>query len=233
MIADTGLIITADKTDDGGARGRVEWDRASFMPTRSSKDYPSLLDDVFAKARSEDGEEVTTSPFPVIDVMASWGVWSMLSLEAPGIEHHMGTGDDGGPMAWMLHADGPWARAHTSRGERITTVHQGGPRCLYDLLDYVRESWVNHGELPVYGARATITPDGTTTLAQGGWSASSPRPQNRGGLPRCSTAPAAPDRRLLRCAPEPSLRARAPVPVVEALSSPQTRAVSIAARARP
>lgn len=140
------------------------------MPTRSGEDYPPLLDDVFAKARSDDGEEVTTSPFPVINVMASWGVWSMLSLEAPGIEHRMGTGEDGGPMAWMLHADGSWARAHTSRDERVTTVHQGGPRCLYDLLDYVRGWWVNRGELPVYGARVTITPDGTTTLAQGGWS---------------------------------------------------------------
>jgi protein-L-isoaspartate O-methyltransferase len=27
-IAGTGLILTADKTDDGGALGRIEWDRA-------------------------------------------------------------------------------------------------------------------------------------------------------------------------------------------------------------
>ena len=30
-IARTGLILTADKTDDGGAMGRIEWDRAGFM----------------------------------------------------------------------------------------------------------------------------------------------------------------------------------------------------------
>ncbi|MFD3998389.1 methyltransferase domain-containing protein [Streptomyces sp. NPDC058583] len=168
-IANTGLIVAADKTDDGGALGRVEWDRASFMATRSGDDYPPALDEVFAQAREGDGAVVTESPFPVMNVMQAWEVWSMLSLTAPGIEHRTGVGDDGGPMAWMLHADGSWARAHTSRDKRITTVHQGGPRRLYDLLDGIRWRWLEHGELPVYGARVTITPDGRTTLSRGGW----------------------------------------------------------------
>ncbi|MFI0990489.1 methyltransferase domain-containing protein [Streptomyces exfoliatus] len=169
-IANTGLIVTADKTDDGGARGRVEWDRASFMTTRTDDDYPPALNDVFAKARDQDGEEITESPMPVINVMQAWEIWSMLSLEAPGIEHRSGVGDDGGPMAWMLHADGSWARAHTSCDRRITTVHQSGPRRLYDLLDGIRWRWVEYGELPVYGAQVAITPEGKTTLYQGGWS---------------------------------------------------------------
>ncbi|MFD7685599.1 protein-L-isoaspartate(D-aspartate) O-methyltransferase [Streptomyces sp. NPDC059781] len=167
-LTGTGLIVTADKTEDGGATGRVEWDRAAFMATRTGDDYPPALNDLFTTANDAEGD-VTVSPFPVLDVMQAWEVWSMLSLTAPGIEHRNGTADDGSRMTWMLHPDGSWARARTE-GERTTTVHQGGPRRLYDLLEQIRWRWLEHGELPVYGARATITPDGRTTLSRGGWS---------------------------------------------------------------
>jgi protein-L-isoaspartate O-methyltransferase len=170
-IAGTGLIITADKTEDGGAKGRVEWDRGSFMATRAGDDYPPALNEVFARAVDQESEEVTRSPFPVLDVMQAWEVWSMLSLMVPGIEHRTGTDDDGSRMTWMLHADGSWARACTKPGEHTATVHQGGPRRLYDELEEIRWRWLERGELPVYGARVTITPDGTTTLSRDGWSA--------------------------------------------------------------
>jgi hypothetical protein len=101
--------------------------------------------------------------------MQAWEVWSMLTLTAPGIEHRTGTAPDGSRQTWMLHADGSWARAGTKPGERTATVHQAGPRRLYDLLDEIRWRWVQHGELPVYGAKVTITPDGQTTLSRGGW----------------------------------------------------------------
>ncbi|POX47709.1 protein-L-isoaspartate(D-aspartate) O-methyltransferase [Streptomyces sp. Ru71] len=169
-LAGTGLIVTADKREDGGASGRVEWDRASFMVTRAGDDYPPGLDDLFTTACQEDGE-VSSSPFPVLDVMRAWEVWSMLSLTAPGIEHRTGTADDGSRLTWMLHPDGSWARARTEPGDRHTTVHQGGPRRLYDLLEQIRWRWLEHGELPVYGAKVTITPDGETTLSRGGWTA--------------------------------------------------------------
>ncbi|WP_030420189.1 MULTISPECIES: protein-L-isoaspartate O-methyltransferase [unclassified Streptomyces] len=169
-LTGTGLIITADKTEDGGAVGRVEWDRASFMATRTGDDYPPALGDLFATAGTEEGD-VAVSPFPVLDVTRAWEVRSMLSLAAPGIEHRTGTGEDGARMTWMLHPDGSWARARTAPGERTTTVHQGGPRRLYDLLEEIRWRWLEHGELPVYGARVTITPDGTTTLSCGAWTA--------------------------------------------------------------
>ncbi|MEV6120746.1 methyltransferase domain-containing protein [Streptomyces sp. NPDC052077] len=170
-LAGTGLIVTADRTDDGGAEGRVEWDRASFMTTRTGDDYPPALRDVFAAAADQEGEEVTTSMFPVLDVMRAWEVWSMLSLAVPGIEHRTGTGADGSRMTWMLHEDGSWARAETRPGERTATVHQSGPRRLYDELEAIRRRWVDHGELPVHGAKVSIAPDGTTTLSRGGWSA--------------------------------------------------------------
>ncbi|MFK4110697.1 protein-L-isoaspartate(D-aspartate) O-methyltransferase [Streptomyces sp. NPDC002176] len=169
-IAETGLIITADKTRDGGATGRVEWDRAAFMATRTGSDYPGLLDGLFATA-SEDEGKVGLSPFPVLDVMRAWEVRSMLTLAAPGIEHRTGTSDDGSRMTWMLHPDGSWARARTAHGERTATVHQGGPRRLYDLLDDIRRRWLERGELPVHGAKVTITPEGNTTLTRDGWTA--------------------------------------------------------------
>ncbi|MFI9772905.1 methyltransferase domain-containing protein [Streptomyces sp. NPDC052415] len=169
-LAGTGLIVTADKTKDGGAMGRVEWDRGSFMTTRTGDDYPPALQDVFASAADQEGEDVTSSPFPVLDVMQAWEVWSMLSLTVPGIEHRTGTGDDGSRMTWMLHPDGSWARATTTPGEHSATVHQSGPRRLYDELEKIRWHWIERGELPVYGAQVTITPDGTTTLSRGGWS---------------------------------------------------------------
>jgi protein-L-isoaspartate O-methyltransferase len=169
-LAGTGLIITADKTGDGGAKGRVEWDRGSFMTTRTGDDYPPALQDVFASAADQEGEEVTSSPFPVLDVMQAWEVWSMLSLSVPGIEHRTGTGNDGSRMTWMLHPDGSWARATTTPGGQSATVHQSGPRRLYDELEAIRWHWIEKGELPVYGAQVTITPDGTTTLSRSGWS---------------------------------------------------------------
>ncbi|WP_329030994.1 hypothetical protein [Streptomyces sp. NBC_01423] len=140
-IAGTGLIITADKTEDGGARGRVEWDRAAFMATRTGAAYPPPLNELFVSTAEDEGE-TSVSPFPVLDVMQAWEVWSMLTLLAPGIEHRTGTGPGGSRMTWMLHADGSWARASTRPGDRTATVHQGGPRRLYDLLDGVRWRWI-------------------------------------------------------------------------------------------
>ncbi|MEU5525263.1 methyltransferase domain-containing protein [Streptomyces sp. NPDC047860] len=169
-LAGTGLIVTADKTEDGGAAGRVEWDRGSFMTTRTSDDYPPALNDVFTTANHTEGE-VSVSPFPVLDVVQAWEVWSMLSLTAPGIEHRNGMSDDGSRMAWMLHPDGSWARAHTARGEHTTTVYQGGPRRLYDILEQIRWRWLEQGRLPVYGAQVTITSEGETTLSRDGWTA--------------------------------------------------------------
>ncbi|MFJ3086783.1 hypothetical protein [Streptomyces sp. NPDC086838] len=138
------------------------------MQTRSTADYPPSLNDLFTTASSSEGD-VTVSPLPVLDVMQAWEVWSMLTV--PGIEHRKGTGDDGSRMTWMLHPDGSWARARTTNGERTTTVHQGGPRRLYDALEAIRWRWIEHGELPVHGAKVTVTPDGETTLTRGGWSA--------------------------------------------------------------
>ncbi|MFC5666926.1 methyltransferase domain-containing protein [Kitasatospora misakiensis] len=170
-IADTGLIVTADKQPDGSALGRVEWDRAAFMTTRTGDDYPSLLDDLFTKVREQDGDKITESPFPTINVMAAWELWSLLTVTVPGVEHRISQAGDGALTAWMLHPDGSWARATSPAGADTATVHQSGAKRLWDELDRFRRWWLRDGSLPIYGARAEITADGSTTFSRSGWSA--------------------------------------------------------------
>ncbi|MCZ9353003.1 methyltransferase domain-containing protein [Streptomyces mutabilis] len=167
-IAGTSLILTAEKRSDGAAVGRVEWDRAGFMPVRHGADYPPGASGLLAAAHEIDGEDVTTSPYPVVDVANAWDLDSMLGITAPGIEHAYRE-DGRRRTAVMVHADGSWARAVSVDGE--TTVHQGGPRRLWGILDELRAYWLQHGELPARGARALITPEGETRLARGKWRA--------------------------------------------------------------
>ncbi|MFD3843685.1 methyltransferase domain-containing protein [Streptomyces sp. NPDC058642] len=166
-LAGTSLLVTADKAADGGAVGRVEWERAGFMPARNGEDYPSVPSALLAAAHDQDGEQVTTGPYPVVDVANAWDLDSMLGLTAPGIEHAYHQAGER-RIAVMAHADGSWARA-TATGSERPTVRQGGPRRLWDVLDEIRGYWLQHGELPVRGARVRIMPDGRTRLARGTW----------------------------------------------------------------
>lgn len=166
-IAGTSLIVTAEKQQDGSATGRVEWDRAGFMHARQGADYPPAAAGLLAAALEMDGEDVATSPYPVLDVANAWDVDSMLGILAPGIEHTYRE-EDGRRTAVMVHADGSWARA-TAAGTGPATVHQGGPRRLWEVLDGVRAYWLQHGELPARGARVRILPDGRTRLVRGSW----------------------------------------------------------------
>ncbi|MFI9444466.1 ATP-binding protein [Streptomyces avermitilis] len=168
-IAGTGLILAADKTNEGGATGRIEWDRAGFMPTRHGADYGPPADDVWQEAAEADGEDVITSRYPLLYPPDAWDVMSMLELQIPGITYRRSM-DGGNRTVWLLHPDGSWARA-TARGFLDSpTVHQGGPRRLWSDLDRIRNRLNREGALPVYGAQVTITPDGTTTLTRGSWS---------------------------------------------------------------
>ena len=146
-ITGTALILTADKTEDGGATGRIEWDRAGFMPTRTGNDYPLLLRKLHETAYDSDGDQITRGRYPVINVTEAWETWSMLGVIAPGLEHHYRQ-DGPTQTAWILHADGSWARATSANGE-APIVHQSGPRRLWDLLDDIRDTWLCDGSLPL------------------------------------------------------------------------------------
>ncbi|MBQ0983504.1 protein-L-isoaspartate(D-aspartate) O-methyltransferase [Streptomyces sp. F63] len=170
------VIVTADKSEDGGADGEVQWDRAGFMRARHGTDYPHPpglgpgLGEQFAAARDQEGEHVGTGRYPVLNVQEAWDVWSMLELTAPGIEHRFEEGPGRRRTAWMAHPDGSWARA-TASWTDPPEVHQSGPRRLWDELERIRTRLNTEGALPVYGAKVRIDPDGTVRLRRGKWSA--------------------------------------------------------------
>ncbi|QRX95790.1 protein-L-isoaspartate(D-aspartate) O-methyltransferase [Streptomyces noursei] len=167
-LAGTGLIVTADKTEDGGAVGRVAPDAAGFMRTRHGDDYECPTDELWEKIKRADGETVTTSRYPLLHVPDSWEVMSMLELTAPGIDYRsMTNGDE--RTVWMLHPDGSWARATAVGFLASPTVHQGGPRRLWDELERIRHRLNREGGLPVYGARVHLDPNGALTLSRGKW----------------------------------------------------------------
>lgn len=173
VLAGTGLLVTADKTPDGGAAGRVEWYRAGFMAARSGPDYPSTLLDRFPAARDADGEQVTTGRYPVVRIGDAWELYSMLGVTVPGVEHHYEQTHEGQRTVWLLHPDGSWARA-TSTADGPPVVHQSGPRRLWDIVDEIRHAWLIDGRLPAYGATVSITPEGSIQLRRGRWEATIP-----------------------------------------------------------
>ncbi|MFB6881400.1 hypothetical protein ACFCY8_11245 [Streptomyces noursei] len=123
------------------------------------------------QAADEGGETVAASRYPLTYVPDSRAMHAMLELEAPGIEHRTEQDKAGGRTVWMAHPDGSWARASADRSRDLPTVHQGGPRRLWDLVTDVLDRLIIGGQLPVDGARVTITPDAQTTLSRGRWSA--------------------------------------------------------------
>ncbi|WP_329235868.1 protein-L-isoaspartate(D-aspartate) O-methyltransferase [Streptomyces canus] len=168
-LAGTGLIVTADKTAEGGATGRITPDPAGFMRTRHGDDYDRHTDELWEKVKEAEGESVTTSRYPLLYVPDSWEVMSMLALTVPGIDHRTTTAGDTRTV-WMLHPDGSWARASADGFLNSPTVHQGGPRRLWDDLERIRHRLNREGGLPVYGAHVRVDPDGTLTLSRGSWS---------------------------------------------------------------
>ncbi|MFD8595994.1 50S ribosomal protein L11 methyltransferase [Kitasatospora sp. NPDC059646] len=168
-IADTALILTAWKDRDGGATGVIERDWAGFMTTRHGPDYPPGLDGIFKTAREADGEHVAAYRYPVADIRNSWEIWSMLTITTPGIEIDFDE-RPGRRTAYLAHPDGSWARAEAERFEP-PTVHQAGPRRLWDGLERIRNWHAVEGGLPLYGCPAKIDPDGRIHLSRGRWSA--------------------------------------------------------------
>ncbi|MDX3569042.1 hypothetical protein [Streptomyces sp. ID05-47C] len=111
-----------------------------------------------------------TCRYPLLNPTDSWGVMSMLALIVPGIEYRYREEGGDARTVWLLHSDGSWARATATEFLGSPVVHQGGPRRLWRELQRIR-NWLNRqGELPVYGARVTINPEGEMTLSRGSWS---------------------------------------------------------------
>ena len=170
-ITGTGLLITADRTPDGGATGRAEWYRAGFMPSRTGPGYPPPLMDAHPEAHDAEGD-TSNGRYPVVNVANAWELRSMLGITLPGTETHYEE-HDGQRTAWLIHPDGSWARA-TAQGDDPPRIHQAGPRRLWEHLDRLRTQWLSQGGLTAYGSDITITPDGTITFTWGKWNATIP-----------------------------------------------------------
>ncbi|MDK1472254.1 methyltransferase domain-containing protein [Streptomyces sp. 549] len=169
-LTGTTMIIGAEKTPDGGAVGRVERDWAGFMHARHGSGHPPHLIESFPHARDQEGEEVSTGRYPVLNVSDAWEVSTHLTLTAPGVEtHYEELGDR--RTAWLFHPDGSWARASAVWTDP-PEVHQGGPQRLWDALERIRNRLNTEGALPLYGAHVRITPDGVVHLSRGKWHAS-------------------------------------------------------------
>ncbi|MQA83647.1 MAG: hypothetical protein GEV03_03180 [Streptosporangiales bacterium] len=169
VLADTTLLLTATMGDDGWAQGRIEWDRAGFMAIRNGPDYPTELDDLFTAVEHKDGDKIALGRYPVLQLNECWELQSMLEVTAPGIRHYYQETDDGTRTAWMVHADGSWACA-AARGVEPPMVHQGGPRRLWDILEELRDYWLQHAQFPLYGVQVFIPPEGDKIhLVRGDW----------------------------------------------------------------
>ena len=115
-ITGTNLIITADKTPDGGAAGRTEWDRAGFMHARSGPGYRPVMRERFTEIRNAEGDRVTSGRYPVVNVSDGWELYSTLGLILPGVQDHYEERPDGTRIAWLLHPDGSWAPPTATSG---------------------------------------------------------------------------------------------------------------------
>ncbi|MCZ7415068.1 MULTISPECIES: methyltransferase domain-containing protein [unclassified Streptomyces] len=166
-IAHTALLITADMGDDGIARGNVQSDPATFMGTRRGADYPPKLNEVFATAREDEGDEVRAADGPLPDLWQEWPLRWLYELGTPGVETRAATYPDGQRCVWLLSADGSWSRAEQPESGP-GRVHQGGARRLWDDLERVRRKWEEGNHFPLHSMTAELSPDGSHLVAPGG-----------------------------------------------------------------
>ncbi|MGW6194819.1 methyltransferase domain-containing protein [Kribbella sp. NPDC055110] len=167
-ITGTSLLISAEKHPDGVVRGRVQPDPATFMRTRRDTDYPARLDHVYNAARDQPGTETRQLTGPLPDLWEDWELRCLYELDTPDIENRSATREDGTQLLWLLATDGSWARADS----RTKTVHQSGPRRLWDDLERVQARWTAADRFPLHTMTAELTahrsalisPDGNWTL---------------------------------------------------------------------
>ncbi|MGC0415035.1 methyltransferase domain-containing protein [Embleya sp. AB8] len=169
-IAGTSLLIRARVRDDGTACGRVLADSAGFMRTRVGDDYPSM-DDVFRAGRDAEGDSVTTDEGEPYDLAPGGDVRTLVTLATGATDFRGYRREDGAELAWILHSDGSWARIERCRaaggGGRSRSVHQGGPRALWDEARVALGVWEERGRPSVRDFAVTVTPDATTLVWDG------------------------------------------------------------------
>lgn len=154
-ITGTSLLINAMKHPDGVVRGRVQPDPATFMRTRREPDYPARLDHMYDAARDQPGDETRQLTGPIPDLWDDWQLRCLYELDSPDVENRSATRYDGTQLQWLLATDGSWARADS----KTKTVHQSGPRRLWDDLERVQARWTAAGQFPLHTMTVELAPD--------------------------------------------------------------------------
>jgi protein-L-isoaspartate O-methyltransferase len=165
-IAGTRLVLDVERTTDGAA-GTVFEVRDRIAPLRRAAPPAPAPD--WETAAHATGGRVTLGRYPVADLTRPRQLETMMALACPGLAHRHEHGPGGLRTAIMAHPDGSWARAAALPGDP-PTVHQSGPRALWDEYERACEACVAHGQAPYLTARASVGEDGRIRLTEGDWS---------------------------------------------------------------
>jgi protein-L-isoaspartate O-methyltransferase len=168
-LAGTSMLLVVDLGRDGVARGAVHHDPACLTRVRHGADRPPRLHHVYASACDQRGEDVRRLRAPAPDLSLDWPLRSLFELASPDVEHRSAVLDDGRTISWLLGADGAWARVEQGPGG-VGTVHQSGPRQLWDDLERVEARWNGSGRfLPDQLGVELRSDGGVLTSPDGCW----------------------------------------------------------------
>ncbi|MEU2867732.1 protein-L-isoaspartate(D-aspartate) O-methyltransferase [Streptomyces olivoreticuli] len=167
-IANTSLMVIAEKHADGTATGHIAAEQGHFMTVRSTPDYPDRLPEGYRHAREAEGEEVTKGRCPLPDWWNEPDLSMIFELAAPDtVVQTMER--EGRRMLWLFQEDGSWARA-TATGDELPVVHQSGPRRLWAELEQAEARWDAAGRFDLRELAAAFTPDGDVLSGPADWS---------------------------------------------------------------
>ncbi|MFI1799457.1 protein-L-isoaspartate(D-aspartate) O-methyltransferase [Streptomyces sp. NPDC020379] len=167
-IANTSLMVIAEKHTDGTATGRIAAEQGHFMTVRSALDYPTRLPEGYRHAREAEGEEVTKGRRPLPDWWNEPDLSMIFELAAPNtVVQTMER--DGQRMLWLFQDDGSWARA-TATGDELPVIHQSGPRRLWTELEQAEARWDAADRFDLRELSASFAPDGAVLTGPAGWS---------------------------------------------------------------
>jgi len=137
--------------EDRSAIGQLLNDWGGFMPVRAhSHTDPAQL--IRAASQQDGNKRVSHLPAPVSEDGQAWVVLADL-LMADVSRTDIARAD--GDVQWLVHPDGSWAY-HDTTG----IVEQGGPRRLWDELEWIFEVWTDHGKPARAQIGLTVTPSG-------------------------------------------------------------------------
>lgn len=144
-------LVRLTVRSDGSASGRLLDDSGTFLPERGAQ-----VEDPLALIQSASVEDAVPRPIAVAPLSDDGEAWVALAdLMMRGVMR-VDTDDDSGPLQWMVHADGSWARHEHRSG----LVHQGGRRRLWDDLERLHATWTAAGSPGRHRIGLTVTCEG-------------------------------------------------------------------------